>query len=81
MSQQTWDQVTNLRVSVVLPNYNGQNEGVNPGERFLDPSSYQFCTGPLILSYFRVRLGHFLGRALRIGQAWGPGAAATRSII
>ena len=31
----------------------------------------------IYLLLFRVRLGHFLGRALRLGQARGPTAAAT----
>ena len=38
-------------------------------------------TVSIYLLLFRVRLRHFLGRALRLGQARGPSAAATWSII
>ena len=50
--------------------------------------SYQFCTRTLfqqfliklVFIYGKVRLRHFLGQALRLGQARGPSAAATESI-
>ena len=58
---------------------------VRPSIRLLDPPPYyQFCTFCKFFSklvyIFRVMLGPlaFLGRALRLGQARGPSAAARR---
>ena len=61
---------------------------VRPRERFMDPSlnfvhDHLFFSKFTIIYFllFRVRLRHFLDRALRLGQARGPSAAATWTII
>ena len=72
----------NLDLDPFFPVWIQDPDRVRPRERFLDPP-YQFCKWPFFLFFsklvhiFRVRLGHFLGRALRLGQARGPSAAAT----
>ena len=54
--------------------------GVCPSERFLDPPPFNFVHDQIriYLALFRVRLRHFLGRALRLGCARGLSTAARK---
>ena len=78
MNQRNWTRTIISRL---------KSKWVCPRERFLDPlphinfvHDHLFFSKFFIIYFFviqgQVRLRHFLGRALRLGQARGPSAAA-----